>query len=263
MTVFTFKNIRIFILLCILAYAAIYTQGQKLSTLYWYKPIVVTIFPINGDGKVETDNYIANLTTADFSDIDSFFTKNAKQFGLITEQPFITSLGDVIQAHPPSPPKDRSAMLQVITWSMKLRYWAYKYTPDSISNENRVRLYVLYHQGSDNQPLQHSLGLQKGLIGVVHAFADPKQNPQNNIVMTHEIMHTVGATDKYGAANMPRYPDGYAEPDKSPLFPQRYAEIMVGRVAISETEAKMPKSLKQVRVGDTTAKEINWIKQGE
>ncbi len=261
MKVFTFKNVRIVFLLGLLAYAAIYTKEQKLNTRSWYKPISVTIFPINGDDSVETDLYISQLSDSDFNDIDTFFKRNAEKYQLIATQPIITTLGQAITAHPPTPPTDRSAILQVIIWSMKLRYWAYKHTPDSFSNKNRIRLYVIYHQSKENQALEHSLGLQKGLIGIVHAFADPKQNAQNAIVMTHEVLHTVGATDKYDNSNLPVYPDGYAEPNKSPLYPQRRAEIMAGRMAISEHDAKMPNSLKQVTVGEKTAAEINWIPQ--
>lgn len=261
MKVFTFKNIRIVILLGLLAYAAIYTKEQKLNSRSWYKPVYVTIFPINGDNSIETDRYISQLSTADFKDIDTFFSQNAEKYQLIATQPIITTLGQAITALPPTPPADRSATLQVIIWSMKLRYWAYQNTPDSLSNKNRIRLYVLYHQGKQDQALEHSLGLQKGLIGIVHAYADPKQNAQNAIVMTHELLHTVGATDKYDRFNLPVYPDGYAAPDKSPLYPQHRAEIMAGRTAISEHDAKMPNTLKQVTVGEKTATEINWIHQ--
>lgn len=34
---------------------------------------------------------------------------------------------------------------------------------------------MLYDQGEDGRPLEHSLGMQKGLLGVVHAFADRQQ----------------------------------------------------------------------------------------
>ncbi|MDT8370407.1 MAG: hypothetical protein RQ783_00245 [Gammaproteobacteria bacterium] len=136
---------------------------------------------------------------------------------MIATQPIITTLSQAITVHPPTPPTDRSAILQVIIWSIKLRYWAYQNTPDSLFNKNRIRLHVNYHQAKENQALEHSLGLQKGLIGIVHAFADPKQNAQNAIVMTHEILHTIGAIDKYDRFNLPTYPDGYADPNKVPL----------------------------------------------
>jgi hypothetical protein len=82
---------------------------------------------------------------------------------------------------------------------------------------------------------------------------------QNNVIITHEFLHTLGATDKYDpATNQPLYPDGYAVPDLQPLVPQRYAEIMAGRTPVSQTDATIPESLNDVIIGSLTAKEINW-----
>jgi len=260
MKVFSFRNIRVIILLGLLASAAIYTKEQRLNTTSWYQTINVVIYPINGDSSPETEHYIQNLSTKSFKDIDDFFNRSAKKYQLIIDKPMLTTLGNTISSHPPSPPADRNDRLKVMLWSMKLRYWAYKNTPDDISNKNRIRLYVLYHQGSDNESLAHSLGLQKGLIGIIHAYAKPAQNKQNVIVMAHEILHTVGASDKYNYQNtQPLYPNGYAKPDQKPLFPQRYAEIMAGRIPVSNAQAKMPKDLRFCLVGEQTAKEINWI----
>ncbi|MDC9725182.1 MAG: hypothetical protein PSN44_04595 [Gammaproteobacteria bacterium] len=260
MKVFSFRNFRVIILLALLASAAIYTKEQRLNTTSWHQPIEVAIYPINGDASPDTDNYIENLNIKHFSDIEDFFIRSSKQYQLIVENPITLSLGNRIDSHPPQPPVDRSDMLKVALWSMKLRYWTYKNTPDDISNKNRIRLYILYHQGSNGQALEHSLGLQKGLIGIIHAYAKPDQNKQNSIVMAHEILHTVGASDKYNFQdNQPLYPNGYAKPEQSPLFPQRYAEIMAGRIPINETQAKMPKDLRFCLVGEQTAKEINWI----
>ncbi len=260
MRVISFKNIRIVILLSLLASAAIYTQDQRLNTTSWYQPIEVTIFPINGDGSAKTDRYIEQLSTENFQDIDSFFEREAKRYHLLVDQPVISTLGPVIYKTPPTPPADRNAILKIILWSMQLRYWAYINTPDDKSNKNRIRLYVLYHQGSYNQALQHSLGLQKGLIGIIHAYADQAHNAQNALVITHEIFHTVGASDKYNYQNnQPLSPLGYAHPEQKPLYPQRFAEIMAGRIALSQSTSKMPKDLRFCLVGESTAKEINWI----
>lgn len=259
MKVFSFRNIRILILLGVLVAALIYTQEQKRHTTAWYKPINVTIFPVNGDGQSATQKYINALSAKDFKEIDSFFTRNSREYQLIAKHPVLTQLGATVAQPPPPPPNAAGNILSTIWWSLKLRYWAYQNTPDSLSNKDRIRLYVLYHQANDNQPLPHSLGLQKGLIGVIHAYASHKQSQQNTVVMVHEILHTVGASDKYDANNRPIYPTGYAEPDKEPLYPQRYAEIMAGRIATKHNEANMPRNLQAVVVGTTTAKEINWI----
>jgi len=260
MKVFSFRNFRILILLSILAMAAIYTKEQRLYTTSWFKPIGVTIFPINGDGSAATERYIQQLSGNNFQAIDNFFTRGAKRYQLIINKPISTALGSTISSKPPAPPANRSSTLQIMLWSLKLRFWAYNNTPDDLSNKDRIRLYVLYHQIQDNQPLQHSLGLQKGLIGVIHAFATPNQNKQNTIIMAHEILHTVGASDKYDYSNnQPIYPDGYANPNQKPLHPQRFAEIMAGRLPISASQTKMPTSLRHVVVGKATAQEINWL----
>jgi hypothetical protein len=258
MKLFSFRNLRVLLLLIILALVAIYTQEQRLSTTSWYQPIPVMVFPINGDGSPETAHYIAQLSTADFQDIDTFFSKQGKRYKLTAATPTLTRLGPVINSEPPHPPVNRSDTLSVMLWSLQLRYWAYQHTPDTESNSNRIRLYVIYHQ-SKQDPLAHSLGLQKGLIGVIHAYANSKQKRQNHIVMAHEILHTVGAHDKYDHRNQPMFPIGYAKPKQKPLYPQRFAEIMAGRKALSENEAEMPYSLRHATVGPETAKEINWI----
>ncbi len=258
MRVFSFRNLRILILLALLFFALIYTQEQKRATTAWYQPVNVIIFPINGDQHPATSSYINDLSADNFEDIDAFFVQISDNYNLAIEQPIITQLGQEVEALPPSPPKS-PGMLSAVWWSLKLRYWAYQHTPDDVSNQNRIRLYVIYHQADKQRRLAHSLGLQKGLVGVIHAFASPQQNQQNSLVMAHEILHTLGATDKYGPDNQPHYPDGYAEPDKTPLYPQRYAEIMAGRIAINVNEARMPDSLKAAQVGALTAREINWL----
>lgn len=260
MKVFSYRNIRVLILLSVLAIAAIYTQDQHLNTTSWFKPIDVVIFPINGDGNNKTADYIQQLSIKDFQDIDNFFRRGAERYHLVTDRPVRTQLGPSIDNLPPSPPQDRNSIFAVIFWSLKLRYWAYQHTPDNLTNNDRIRLYVIYHQSKDGQALAHSLGLQKGLIGIIHAFADRKQNSQNAVVMAHEILHTVGASDKYAHNNHPIYPDGYAKPEQKPLYPQRYAEIMAGRIPLSDTQTKIPAHLKFTLVGEKTAKEINWIK---
>ena len=97
------------------------------------------------------------------------------------------------------------------------------------------------------------------MIGRVNVFASRDMARQNNVVITHEFLHTLGATDKYDpATDQPTYPDGYANPDQLPVVPQRFAEIMAGRTPVSKTEAAIPESLDDVVIGSLTAREINW-----
>jgi hypothetical protein len=51
------------------------------------------------------------------------------------------------------------------------------------------------------------------------------------------------------------------DPRLSPLYPQRFAEIMAVKRPLSPTEARMPDSLQDERVGPATAREIGWIRR--
>ena len=79
------------------------------------------------------------------------------------------------------------------------------------------------------------------------------------MIITHELLHTLGATDKYDPqTNQPFFPDGFAEPERTPLYPQRWAEIMGGFIAVSEEKGLMPEGLSQTVIGPLTAGEIGW-----
>jgi hypothetical protein len=81
------------------------------------------------------------------------------------------------------------------------------------------------------------------------------------VILAHELLHTLNATDKYDlSTTLPVYPDGYAEPGKTPLYPQDFAELMGGRIPHSEASAEIPKNLKQTLIGDITAREIGWLR---
>jgi len=79
------------------------------------------------------------------------------------------------------------------------------------------------------------------------------------VVLAHELLHTLGATDKYEpTTGVPRAADGLGEPDREPLYPQRYGEIMAGRIALAANEAIIADDLAQMVVGPLTAREIGW-----
>ncbi|MDA0707187.1 MAG: hypothetical protein O2805_11370 [Proteobacteria bacterium] len=105
--------------------------------------------------------------------------------------------------------------------------------------------------------LENSVGLQKGMVGIVNTYADRRQRGSNNVIIAHEFLHTLGATDKYepGSGQL-SVPHGLADPDRKPLYPQVYAEIMGGRIALAADDAVIPKSLKYAIIGPLTASEI-------
>jgi len=95
------------------------------------------------------------------------------------------------------------------------------------------------------------------MVGIVNAFASRQQRGMNNVIIAHEFLHTLGATDKYDPiTGSPNYPEGFAEPERTPRFPQCYAEIMGGRIAVSESDHMVPKGLRYAVIGEQPATEI-------
>ena len=256
-----FRSIRIIFLLLLFIVVAFYTQSQRLNSRNWAEPLEVVIYPINADQDDQVAAYIESLDDDDFESIDRFMAEEAEAYELFMEQPVSTNLAAEIDELPPAPP-DSGNIPGIIFWSLRLRYWAYTRAQESsLWNNTQVQIFVLYHRPEDQRVLAHSLGLEKGLIGVVHAFSGDRQRGKNNLVIAHELLHTVGATDKYDAQGLPIFPQGFAEPDRQPRYPQSYAELMAGRIAVSPSQAVMPSSLRRCSIGYETAVEINWLQE--
>ncbi|MGR8932184.1 MAG: hypothetical protein ACU836_16260 [Gammaproteobacteria bacterium] len=253
------KIIRITILIGIFLGIAFYAQQQKLKSRSWTAPLQLTIYPINAEKRPEIDDYISDLNDGVFAPIDQFMQQQSQSYNLSTARPTKTRLGPTLTSIPPEAPPPDSGYAAVIWWGLKFRYWVFENTSDEVTDVRKIRVFVLYHTASEGKRLPHSLGLDKGLVAIVHAFADLDQDQQNNIVIAHEVLHTVGALDKYDATTRPLFPDGFADPDQSPLYPQKRAEIMAGRIPLSETQMRMASSLNECVIGKQTAIEINWL----
>lgn len=258
MRVFSFKNIRIISLLILLATIAIYAKDQRLVTQSWYRTLNIVVYPINIDNSPNVNNYIDSLSNDNFSNIDKFIKLQSEKFEVITSSPTQTRLGQVLAEGPPPQPEPGSNIFDNILWSMKLRFWIWQNAPNEPDDKYLVRMFVNYHELSNAKQLLHSVGLQKGLVGVVNAWGHKSQHQQNNIVIAHELLHTVGASDKYNASGLPIVPDGLGNPKQTPIYPQKKAEIMAGRRAISASHAEMPTSFRSIVIGNKTAQEIGW-----
>lgn len=251
----TFRGIRILLLLALLVLVAGMTYWERLVVTQWSRPLEVVIYPVDGDGSGKVRDYLGALDESRFQEIRAFLEKQSARY-VGKEMPLAAIRMERAVGEIPPAPSGRGAM-ESLLWSLKLRYFALRHT-HFLDSFGRVRLFVVYHEGEEGRPLQHSLGLQKGLIGVVHVFAQEKQDRQNNVVITHELLHALGASDKYDASGMPAYPEGFGEPGDGPRYPQRTAEIMAGRLALAPQKAEIPESLDACVVGYRTAYEINW-----
>lgn len=254
-----FKAIRILILLGILVTVAGTTLIGRWQAQSWKRPQVLTLYPIAASGDAATASYLERLDETAFAGLAPYFQEQARRHGLALSTPMRIVLGRPVKALPPPVPRD-GGPLSAISWSLRMRWWAWRETPPS-SPVPDVKLFLMYHPPDFAGALPHSIGLEKGRLGLVHLFASRAQQAQNEVVIAHEALHTFGATDKYDPSTlMPVFPDGFAEPALEPRYPQAAAELMAGRIPVRDGEARIPASLGQTVIGARTAAEIGWLK---
>jgi hypothetical protein len=253
------RKLRIAILLLILLFVALNTYLDRVYSTDWDIPLRVAIYPINGDGSTQAERFIGEITEDDFRAIEAFFEKEARRNGIQMERPIRLLLGPQIRELPPAIEQNAGA-LRVAWWSLRTRYWSWRVGEDPGGIPPDIKLFVLFHDPQRSASLPHSIGLQKGLFGIVNVFASRRMMGSNDTVIAHELLHTLGATDKYDlGTNLPIHPVGYAEPERDPLYPQHLAELMGGRIPLTANKAEIPESLHRVRVGPLTAEEIGWV----
>ncbi|MEM8985056.1 MAG: hypothetical protein AAGC71_18755 [Pseudomonadota bacterium] len=251
-----FRLIRITILLYVLLCVALASYVTRSVASDWNRTLWVAVYPINGDNSAATTEFIATLSDESFDDIEAFFKREATRYGWSTREPVHIHLSHVVAAKPTSPPFDGN-LLERVWWSLSMRWWSFRVTHDDGAPTPDVKAFLVLYQPDGAPQLESSVGLQKGMISVVNGYADRRARGSNNVILAHEVMHTLGASDKYDPrTNLPVFPHGFAEPERKPLLPQRRAELMGGRIPIDETTATIPRSLQSVVIGPASALEI-------
>jgi hypothetical protein len=254
------RGIRILVLLLLLGIAAYSNLYDRLSTTDWDETLYIGVFPIDDADSEVAREYIARLSAEQIADVERFLNRESRRYGIPIARPVRVDLYPAVEEKPPERAPAAGA-LQNMWWSLKLRMYARRAVRASGTPPPQIRIFVLYHDPSFTRTVPHSVGMQKGLVGVVHAFADRTMTRTNNVVIAHEILHTLGATDKYDPETLaPLFPIGYAEPGREPLHPQTLAEVMAGRYATDSRTFEMPESLDEVLVGAATALEIGWTR---
>jgi hypothetical protein len=254
-----FRFIRIAVLLTILLVVAgnQFLTGSRFSS--WEKPLWISIYPVLADPGVDIRRYAENLKPDSFREIGVFIKQQAARHGRKLENPVVIQVARPLTNLPPELPAENSG-LSVALWSLKMRWWSFRNGGQDGLAPDDIRIFVLYQKRKPNGPLERSVGIQNGSYGVVNAVASRQMAARNRIVITHELLHILGASDKYDLhTGQPFAPDGLANPEQSPLYPQNRAEIMGGRIATSATRWRRPATLNSCLIGARTAAEISWL----
>jgi hypothetical protein len=252
------KRLRIAALLYVLLFVAAAQFFMARRATDWDAPLWVDIYTVAGDDDPRTHRYIENLRADEFADAEAFLTREAQRYGVALEQPFKLRVVGEHTAEVPQPAAN-AGMLGVAWWSLRMRSLAARLRWQNDEPNGDILVFAVFHEPSLSVALDRSTALDKGLIAVANVFADRSASATNQIVLAHELLHTLRATDKYSlSSNAPVYPDGYAAPDAEPRHPQTKAELMAGRIPLDERRAEMPASLREVVIGAATAREIGW-----
>jgi hypothetical protein len=252
---------RVVLLLSVLFVILISTWMTEKRMAAWERPILVTIYPIIADENPATRKFVEQLDFGAFEEINRFMSEQARPYGFNVTPAFRFQVATTgIELPPPVPPQFESAAIG--WWSLKMRWWAWMKELEEDLVAADIQMFVLYHSlGGDNEA-GISVGMRKGRYGLVKAYAADSANSTNLIVFTHELLHVLGATDKYTlTSGEPIFPEGYAEPDRRPLFPQQRAEIMGMRIPINSFSSVMADSLAECKIGRQTAEEIGFFAQ--
>jgi hypothetical protein len=252
------KKIRVIVLLYVLVFVAVghYLAGARLAR--WERPLWVDIYPVAGDASPVTAGFVADLDPGEFKTVADFFNREARGYGLDLAEPFLFELAPPLTEPVPALPTTDS-MLDAVVWSLRMRWLTTVLSWRSDRPTADIVVFAVYHDAASTPVIERSGALRKGMAVVANVFADRAASGANAVVIAHELLHTLGAADKYEPrSGLPSYPDGYAEPDAIPRFPQSRAELMAGRIPLDADQAAIPESLRRVVVGPVTAAEIRW-----
>jgi hypothetical protein len=253
-------TVRLALLLAVLIFVALGAWLDRRRSTDWDDTLRVTVYPVWADAAGAGTPCIADVDAADFDEAASFLASEAAAHGVALEEPVRFRVSRAAREPPPALAAD-PGLFSVALWSLRLRYWAWRVAAnDPLANPD-VQVFAVYQAGDGRHAAPDSTGLQKGLVAVAHLFCGNDAVAGNAVVVTHELLHTLGATDKYDrSTGQPLAPEGLGDPGQSPLYPQSSGEIMAGRIAMSARTAVIPDSLDQMTVGPGTAREIGWLR---
>ena len=199
-----FGWLRLLILLLILLVVALNAWFDRARTRDWDLPLRVTVYPIAIDDVASP--YANKLEADDFGTVSAFFTEQAALYGIGLEEPVRIRVSHAAREAPPSRAKD-AGLVATMIWSLRTRYWAWRVAARDPLPTPDIQVFALYQHGEDGVALPDSVGLSKGLFAIAHLYADPAAAGENQVVIAHEILHTLGASDKYDfATGRPRLP---------------------------------------------------------
>ena len=169
-----------------------------------------------------------------------------------------------LRVPPPLLPGSNDSFL--VRWQGTRRFLSYfneVYQRDELLlGKYDLTLFIYFYNYSDKKSRElfaefDSVASRRSGLGIVFCPISNRHLGYSCAIVAHELCHTLGASDKYdGSVSV--YPDGFAEPDRRPLYPQRKAEIMSLGLPVKAGKDEPVRHLRNCIVGTKTAREVNW-----
>lgn len=256
-----FFRIRVVVLLVILVGVSLFAWRDVRSRHErnaWQRPLSVA-FVLVRRGKVE-DAAVENLRSR-IPALASRLSEESRRYRADAMRPFaIMFVGPVdVDEDPPAAVGDGVVNAARQTWAL----WRWTSRVDRAAGfdpapyDSRIYLAARPPISGDREMVEGE-SEEGGRVGVVEVELDASMADFALFVATHELFHTLGASDKYDASGRTLIPDGLAEPQRVPRWPQSFAEVMARNRPVAPGIESPPESLDELAVGPATAREIGW-----
>jgi hypothetical protein len=256
-----FRRVRIALLLCVLAFTAAWGAHRawhRRSRADWERPLQVGVVLLSPRGDVELERWrpgIAALSARFDAEMARWRGPGGSAFEVSLVGP-VRWTGSLPVSPASDSPVDRARHALDVWRTLR----DVDRAADGTVGGFDVRVLLLCDEATGTpHGFAEGSGAVNGEVGFVRGSCVGDLSLPLQAV-GHELLHIVGASDKYDAGGHAREPDGLAEPGRVPRYPQVHAEWMVGEVPLAPGRGRLPESLEEVRVGEATAREIGWIR---
>ena len=251
------------VLIGVLAYAA-RDHRRRSARREWQQPLQVALVLL-ADGELEPTALArlqAHVEPLE-QQLEDQFARYGGSFRPIRFQQF----GPVPEPSPPPVAPDPPSLWQDLTLSLSLRAYARRCDRAAGVRDNANdfdgKIYLrLSEPHNARLSLVEGLGEDGGRVAVTSLELREDSADFGLFVVAHELLHLLGASDRYGPDGLAELPDGLGEPGLVPLFPQRSVEVMARGRVIEPGVEEPPSQLAELRVGAKTAAEIGWSPSG-
>jgi hypothetical protein len=259
----TFRRVRIAVLASVLVVVVLYAWNdvrRRRARTEWRSTVQVALVLLE---TTPVDPAAIRQIRARAPELEARLSAEmTRHRGTREPRPFsFTIYGPVpVPAPPPRPGGDSFTDLASHAW----KTWQYFRDVDRRAEvewraaDSRIYL-VLRPPENERRKTVEGQSEQGGRVGSVEVELDESMVDLALFVATHELFHTLGATDKYDALGRTRVPDGLPDPQRSPIYPQTSAEIMARNVVLAPGRERPPETLAELSVGPMTAREIGWL----